>query len=73
MSQTEGRSETEEIAELKRRINELVKGIQNCCYPAMNVLRGIELDIQNHKICPYQEMSKKAVNNLMDLLELTKC
>lgn len=39
-------------------------------FPAVNVLRGIELDIQNHPDCPYREMSRRAIDNLMQLLDM---
>lgn len=46
------------------------QAVNTLLFPAVNVLRGIELDIQNHPDCPYREMSRKAIDNLMQLLDL---
>ena len=49
---------------------DLKQAINNLCFPALNVLRGIELDLQDHPCCPYRQMAEKAAVNLMRLLEL---
>lgn len=50
---------------LREAVNRLV-------FPAVNVLRGIELDLTDHPDCPYRAMSVKATANLMALLELAQ-
>jgi hypothetical protein len=44
--------------------------VNRCLFPAINVLRGIELNLHDHSDCPYRKMSVRAIDNLMDLLDL---
>jgi hypothetical protein len=48
--------------------NNLAHAVKNLCFPAINILRGIELDLQEHPECPYRDLAKIAVNNLLELL-----
>lgn len=50
---------------LREAVNRLV-------FPAVNVLRGIELDLADHPDCPYRALAVKATGNLMALLELAQ-
>jgi len=46
--------------------------VNRLLFPAVNVLRGIELDLADHPECPYRVMAVKATANLMTLLELAQ-
>ena len=46
--------------------------VNRLLFPAINVLRGIELDLADHPDCPYRAMAVKATANLMTLLELAQ-
>lgn len=46
--------------------------VNRLLFPALNVLRGIELDLADHPECPYRDMAVKATGNLMTLLELAQ-
>jgi hypothetical protein len=50
----------------------LKDAVNRLLFPAVNVLRGIELDLADHPECPFRVMAVKATANLMTLLELAQ-
>lgn len=39
---------------------------------SLEVLRGIELNLQEHLGCPYRPLATVAINDLMDLVDMAK-
>lgn len=46
------------------------EAVNRCCFPALNIVRGIELDVQGHPDCPFRRMAPRAASNLMELMEI---
>ncbi|HMM59452.1 MAG TPA: hypothetical protein PKC25_04885 [Candidatus Rifleibacterium sp.] len=46
--------------------------VHQCLAPALNLCRGIELDIIGHMHCPFADAARKSTNGIMKLMEIVK-